>query len=135
MKAAVKIVGISALAAGTLAVALLGTTPAQAATTQSGASAAPCRKVASANKDTVRVWYCNGTGGTARGYHAQALLNEGTKVTLRSGSGAILRTRNATHTGVLAQWYNTSTFNSSSGLFKACTGYRENLGTCTRAGS
>ncbi|MEV4177959.1 hypothetical protein [Nonomuraea sp. NPDC049709] len=135
MKAAVKLgVGVAWIT-GTLTVALLGTTPAQASTGQSGATAAPCRKVADANKDTVRVWYCNGTGGTARGYHAQALLSEGTKVTLRSGSGAILRTKTATHTGVLAQWYNTSTFNSSGGLFKACTGYRENLGTCTRAGS
>ncbi len=130
---------VGALTAGALAVALLGTANAQAALDHKGSAglaisassgsastaAAPCSKLASANRDTVRVWFCDGTQGTARGYHAQAFMTSGGTLTLRSASGANLRSMKATHGGVLSQWYNTGAFNTSrasGGLYKACTG-------------
>jgi hypothetical protein len=111
---------VLALAGGTVAVS----TSAGAAEPEAKAvAAAPCKKLASANRDTVRLWYCNGTQGTARGYHAQALLYSGGKVTLRSSTGWTARTKKATHGGVLAQWYNTATFwEGQPGRFRACTG-------------
>lgn len=132
MRIGLRVTAASALVAGTLTVALISTAPAHAA--QQESAAAPCRKVASANSDNVRLWWCNGTQGTARGYHAQAFMNEGGRLTLRNEGGAIMRSRNATHTGVLARWYNTSTFDSS-GIFKACSGSPGFAGVCTRAGS
>jgi hypothetical protein len=121
-----------ALTAGALTVALLGTAPAQAITAgSSAAAAAPCRKVASANSDTVRLWYCNGTGGTARGYHGQALLSSSTNISLRSSTGKIMAITTAGNTGVLDRWFNTRTY-AGSGLFRACTGYRGTTGTCTK---
>ncbi|MEU8358666.1 hypothetical protein AB0C27_21885 [Nonomuraea sp. NPDC048882] len=136
MKAAVErgawVASVSALAVGALTVTLLGTTPAQAFTAESGAAtAAPCRKVASANGDTVRLWYCNGTGGTRRGYHAQAKLGNGANVSLRDSRGQNVVNPKVAAAGVLPRWYNTPT-TLWSGPFKACSGYRGSTGTCTR---
>ncbi|HEX4812122.1 MAG TPA: hypothetical protein VFV66_05160 [Nonomuraea sp.] len=124
---------VSALAVGTLTATLLGTVaPAQAVTAESStASAAPCRKVASAHRDTIRLWYCNGTGGTKRGYHAQALLNNGANVSLRDSRGQAVTRPTVASTGVVPRWYNTPT-TIWSGPFRACTGYRGTTGTCTR---
>lgn len=135
MKAAVErrawVARVGALAVGALTVTLLGTAPAQAVTAETGAAAAPCRKVASANRDTVRLWYCNGTGGTKRGYHGQALLSTNADISLRSSTGTIMTYTRAGDTGVLNRWFNTKTI-PGSGPFRACTGYRGTTGTCTR---
>ncbi len=90
-----------------------------------------CRKVASANGDTVRLWYCNGTGGTRRGYHAQAKLGNGANVSLRDSRGQNVVNPKVAAAGVLPRWYNTPT-TLWSGPFKACSGYRGSTGTCTR---
>ncbi|MEU5876486.1 hypothetical protein [Spirillospora sp. NPDC047279] len=114
--------------------------PAQSVTAESSAAAAgsgvtaaaPCRKAASANGDTVRLWYCNGTGGTKRGYHGQALLNKaGNEITLRSSSGTVMTRTRITYTGVLHRWFNTKTI-PGPGPFRACTGHMGATGTCTR---
>ncbi|MEV0391226.1 hypothetical protein [Nonomuraea sp. NPDC050643] len=137
VKPVIRVVAVSTLTTGALAVALLGPAPAQAARALQGpagqaisagsgpaaVAAGPCRKVTSGNKDTIRVWFCDGTRGTALGYHAQGFMGERATLTLQSASGAILRTVKATHTGVLARWYNTGTYRATpggGGLYKAC---------------
>ncbi|MFF4625314.1 hypothetical protein [Nonomuraea jabiensis] len=121
---------VSAMAVGALTVTLLGTAPAQAVTAESSAAtAAPCRKAASANGDTVRLWYCNGTGGTKRGYHGAALLSNGANVSLRDGRGQNVVNPKVATSG--RGWYNTPT-TVWSGPFKVCTGFRGTTGTCTR---
>ncbi len=123
------------LTTGLTTLAMLGGTlalsgPIQAATTPAAVTAAPCKKLASASSDTIRLWYCNGTQGTVKGYHAQAFLNAGRTVTLRTVTGYDARTKKATHTGVVARWYNTATWwEGQPGQVKACSG------TCTRLAS
>lgn len=151
MRMGIRAATASALAAGALTLALFSAAPAHAqlapaVSADSGlvaantTAAAPCRKAASAHNDTIRLWYCNGTQGTAHGYHAQALMypNPHTSVTLRTGSGYVLRRRYADAGGVLPRWYNTSTYNASpsgGGLFKACVGYMGSVGVCTGVAS
>jgi hypothetical protein len=142
---------ISALAAGALTVALIGAAIAQEVTAEStaastsastvaaststaaaaAAAAAPCRKAGRDSRDIVRVWYCNGTGGTKRGYHGQGLLHGGGTISLRDRYGKIRTIRRATTSGTLARWYNTLTI-PGPGPYRACLGNSQGgTGVCT----
>ncbi|WP_327637500.1 hypothetical protein OHB24_03640 [Kribbella sp. NBC_00482] len=115
------------LTAGALAVAA----PTQAATTAPEAAASPCRVAARAHNDTIRLWYCNGTGGTRQGYHAQALLYSGSNVVLRTASGYQARYNKNNTGGVLPIWMNTGTWwEGAPSPMRACSGT-----LCTAAAS
>ncbi|TWD80972.1 hypothetical protein FB561_2070 [Kribbella amoyensis] len=80
---------------------------------------------ARAHSDTIRLWYCNGTGGTRRGYHAQALLNSGSNVTLRTAAGHLAGYKKNTTGGVLPIWMNTITWwEGAPSPMRACSNAR-----------
>jgi hypothetical protein len=64
----------------------------------------------------VRLYWCDGTQGTGRGYHGQAYLAGGGSVWLVSGAG----TPTAFTFGGASGWFNTSTVGDFGAPWKAC---------------
>jgi hypothetical protein len=111
------------LAGGALAVAAPTQAAIDEASTTLTAATSPCRKLATAHQDTIRLWYCNGTGGTKRGYHAQGYLNNGSNIVLRTKDGQSVGYAKNTTGGVLPRWFNTGTFWMGGPTYmRACSG-------------
>lgn len=98
--------------------AILGGAALFATPTTAGATAlAPCRIVADTHGGSLRLWYCDGTGGTRNGYHGQAVgAFEGDQLFLRSAAGTKTAVVNIPRNGN----YDTATVGSQGGPWKAC---------------
>lgn len=137
----------SALAAGTLAVALFNPAPVRAAIAQQGPAGqsvgaafhsasmkaldGPCRilKIYA----LVRLWWCDGTQGTRRGYHGDGYLGGGGAVWLVSAAG----TPTAFTTSNVSGWFNTPTVGDHGAPWRACKHNRpiDSPHECTAYGS
>ncbi|RBQ17829.1 hypothetical protein DP939_23505 [Spongiactinospora rosea] len=113
----------SALAVGALAVSLFGPASAQAATAQqaqqSGSKivAGPCTMLRIGGSGaTVRLWWCDGTQGTGRGYHGQAYLARGGAVWMVSATGSPTAFTSSNTSG----WYDSGTVGDYGAPWKAC---------------
>lgn len=97
---------------------ILGGAALFATPTTAGATAlAPCRIVADTHGGSLRLWYCDGTGGTRNGYHGQAVgAFEGDQLFLRSAAGTKTAVVNIPRNGN----YDTATVGSQGGPWKAC---------------
>ncbi|GGK96275.1 hypothetical protein Sme01_31760 [Sphaerisporangium melleum] len=79
---------------------------------------------------TVRLWFCDGTGGTANGYHGQVLSGRaGDQLYLRSATGTITALVNVPATGD----YNTRTVGDHGGPWRACVHIPNEGQICTVA--
>ncbi|MFI7131450.1 hypothetical protein ACIBQ1_37625 [Nonomuraea sp. NPDC050153] len=119
---------VGALAASALAVALFSPAPARAAAAQQGLAgqsvsastkiaALPCTMLRiGGSAATVRLWWCDGTQGTGRGYHGQAYLAGGGAVWLVSGAG----TPTAFRTSSVSGWFDTPDVGDYGAPWKAC---------------
>ncbi|MER7504212.1 hypothetical protein AB0L05_22455 [Nonomuraea pusilla] len=112
---------------------LLFAGPAGTAALAQGQALAPCRKVDSLVDQgrTVRLWHCDGTAGTANGYHGQLLSGRrGDQLYLRSATGTITALVNVPRTGD----FNTRTVGDHGSPWRACM-HVPNVGqSCTQPG-